>query len=263
MKELHPTPKPNRLLVPTIGERSEAINHFIPFKSRDEERVKHLKAVRRGTRIREDEQAGVTIVKRMLEQADSPEVAAEIGRYGAIAVFGASQYLLTPLNRIGRPAKPRVVQNRYIQLPRLSPPNGERRPNTEQLRDNAIECADYAIRATQRLTNAHLEKVPYQQMERLRHHTGWALGRYATHLSAIGIGDQIHQTGAWVSDNKIQLLGRDTALEALKGLQDVSAETNTYASVAQLTEPLSPFAVEMQKAASDRVLEIYHDVLAA
>lgn len=263
MKELHPTPKPNRLLVPTIGERTTGINDFIPPKSRDPERIAHLKGLRRGTRLREDERDGLKIVKIMLEQADSPEVAGEIGRYGAVAVFGAAQYLLTPLDRVGRPARPRKVQNRYIPLPRLTPADGSRRPNTEQLRDSALDAANMAIRSTQHLTDAHKEKVPYTVFEQQRYFTGWTLGNLATQLSVIGIGERIHEAWPWVRDDHIQLLGRDAALEAMRDLHDVSVETNTYASVAQLVEPLSPFAVEMQKAASDRTFEIYQQAVAA
>lgn len=263
MNEQLYTPKPSRLLVPTADERPLVVRDFKPFKTRDPRVHALIHGKPAGVRTLFDEPRAAQILRTMLEAASTPEEAAEIGTFGAVALFGASGYLFCEQQVIGQGISVRAVQNRYVKLPPLLDRQTQE-GGAEAACDNAVAALDTAIAYADSRFAAYVnggESTAQAQARKLA--TGRAMATAAMRCAIIGAADFVANHSYGIYGDEAQLIARDACTNAMRTGREVGAETGYHPSLIQLVEPLAPFTVEMQKAASDAVHFSYREAQAA
>ncbi|MFO0971771.1 MAG: hypothetical protein U0520_05505 [Candidatus Saccharimonadales bacterium] len=263
MNEQLYTPKPSRLLVPTAEERPLVVRDFKPFKTRDPRVHALIHGKPAGVRTLFDEPRATQILRTMLEAASTPEEAAEIGTFGAVALFGASGYLFCEQQVIGQGISVRAVQNRYVKLPPLLDRQTQE-GGAEAACDNAVAALDTAIAYADSRFAAYVnggESTAQAQARKLA--TGRAMATAAMRCAIIGAADFVANHSYGIYGDEAQLIARDACTNAMRTGREVGAETGYHPSLIQLVEPLAPFTVEMQKAASDAVHFSYREAQAA
>ena len=252
-------PKPTRLLIPTADEFPSALNHFQPYPlPEDSARLAEIRG-HKGLRVPSDEVTALFVAREALTMASTPEEAAELGTFFSVIAYGGCKYLLaerkTDNGEVG--IQPKRRQNRYGHVPMLATLDPAQRPNTEQLRDAAVEFIDAAIQITLTRTASLKHRLPKNKQHFVNVFAGRDLMSAASQLAVIGTGDITADPGNYIGDDEAQLMSRDACMRALNVRDDLGIETGTHISLIQGASPISPAAVELQRAGSPAASRLF------
>lgn len=251
MKEQLYTHKPNQLLMQPAELRSERIGDYIPRRTRDAEEAERRRSNTSGTLVLEMQQRGLEIARGGLEQAETLADALEWAQLMAIAGLGTAPYLFNG-----------EVMNRQTKLPQLGFLRPDLQPSSEQLLNQSRHALDYAVLATQRAITAQNVGLPPSDRAEFQLESGKAVACAANLMAVAPLGDLIQKEQRVPTGGRAQLLARRACLETVQTAQTVGLEIGAYPSFAQVADPLSPFAVEIQRAGGDCSAALYEELAA-
>lgn len=265
MKEALFNPTPSRLLIATADESSGSLAHFTPYSLPEGSARLAEVAGFHGLRVPSDEVTALFIAREALTMSTTPEEATELGTFFAVIAYGGCRYLLgdrTAQSQVGAEGQGRFDhlkqrQNRYGNVPRLATPDPAQRPNTEQLRDRAVQSIDVAIHMILTRTASLKHQLPPKKQRAVDLLAGRYLLEAASQLAVIGAGDTTADLGNHIGDNDAQLISRDACMRAMNISVDLGIETQTHTSLIQGASLISPAAVELQRTGSPEVTKLF------
>jgi hypothetical protein len=144
----------------------------------------------------------------------------------------------------------------------LAAPNPQDRPNTEQLKDQAITAIDTCLHPF--LTRfASIERQgPITKKEQAKRQAidvfaGRMLLDAASRMAVIGTGDITADPGNYIGDDEAQLFSRDACMTAINMGNDLAVETGFHTSVVQGASWLAPSSVEFQRFGSPATVKLF------
>jgi len=232
------------------GERFGHIVDFVPRASREEPETARRKGNPAGTLILEEQERGLEIIAAGLGEVGSVEEAVDWAGCMALAGVGTSPYLFNG-----------AVMNRHVALPMLATEDPSQRPSSEQLVEKTRQAFLTARDFAGSLTAAHTLRIGGEKKEQLRLKTGRAIAYASFLMATIELGDVVADPTSALSNHGVQMMVRDACMQTVQQAGTVSLEIGAFPSAAQLADPLSPLAVEIQRAGSDSVDRIYRQLV--
>lgn len=249
MKQPTPSITPNRFLLQPSTERFDHIRDFVPHKARHAHEIKRRKALPKGSLVLEAQARGLEIMTEGLRRMQTVAEVQEWADCMAVAGIGTSPYLFGG-----------NVMHRYVPLPMLAAHRPEKRPTSEELLERTIHSLQKARFFADHLAVAHQMRVSSTKENALRLQTGKMIAHASLSLATISLGDTTADPGNYLTSSDVQTMVRNTAMRTVQRAGSVALEIGAFPSAAQIAEPLSPLAVEIQKTGSDVVEQTYRAV---
>lgn len=237
---------PNRFLIQPSSERPNGVTPYVPRPARNAHEISRRRSRRSGSLILEEQQQGIALITLGANQLGSAKEVSEWAEFGSAACIGSGPYMFNG-----------NIMNRYVALPMLGAENMVDRPDSAELHERAISKLVRAAELAGKMLVAHEQRVPKKTSVRLALMTGKATVEAALELACVPLGDFTADPGNYLSNTDVQHLVRQRCMDLVQATNTLGVELGTYPSAAQLTDPISPLAVALQKDGSDQVVRTY------
>lgn len=231
-------------------ERFGHIGHFAPRSARESAEISRRRAHPRNTLILEEQEKGLQIALLGLQQATSLNDIKEWADCVVPALLGSAPYHMNG-----------DVMGRHVSLPMLAHHDYQKRPNSEQLLQQALIANEKALEWARYLTVAHVVKLPRPQERRIELKTAKAVAHAGFMLRCIELGDITADPANNLSNKEVQKLVRSNCMQAVQEAGTLALEIGAFPSAAQLPDQISPLSIEIQRAGSNFAHSTYLKVV--